>query len=244
MNAPPMIGPKTAIRSRWCPPTLWMATASGTAQATAPATASAARARRRLGEGADRATEEVRPRAAASSRDGHAVDRARRRAAAARQRAGRRRRRVRALRRPGAGPRRVPRAAGAAAADARLELAAIDWLAPHADLSEDLRASPPVRDSRGGGPRRRGRLGSLPRLSRGRRPGRGAPCRGEGARRDVRGQLGRRGLRPVRRRVRARRLRVRRRAAVRRRGRRRLGELGARRRCAVQARGGVGGRRA
>src|SRR5919197_3820832 len=39
MNAPPMIGPKIAIRSRWWPPTLWIATASGTADATTPATA-------------------------------------------------------------------------------------------------------------------------------------------------------------------------------------------------------------
>ncbi len=66
MNAPPMIGPKTAIRSRWWPPTLWIAAASGTAHATAPTAARAARARLRLGAGADRATDEpsraVRPR--------------------------------------------------------------------------------------------------------------------------------------------------------------------------------------
>jgi hypothetical protein len=51
MKAAPMIGPKTAIRSRWWPPTLSIARTSRTAQATAPASPIAASARRRLGEG-------------------------------------------------------------------------------------------------------------------------------------------------------------------------------------------------
>ena len=55
IDAPPMIGPKTAIRSRWWPPTLWIATASGTAEATRPSAASTTSARCRLGEEAGKA---------------------------------------------------------------------------------------------------------------------------------------------------------------------------------------------
>jgi hypothetical protein len=54
MNAAPMIGSKTAIRSPWCPPTLRIATASTLTHTTVPPTAMPASARLRLGERADR----------------------------------------------------------------------------------------------------------------------------------------------------------------------------------------------
>ena len=56
-----MSGPKTAIRSRWWPPTLWIARARRTAQMTAPATAIPISARLRLGDGPDSATPQRTP---------------------------------------------------------------------------------------------------------------------------------------------------------------------------------------
>jgi hypothetical protein len=61
MKAAPISGPKIVIRSRWCPPTLSMATTRRMAHTTTPATAIPASARRRLGDRADRATDRATP---------------------------------------------------------------------------------------------------------------------------------------------------------------------------------------
>src|SRR5690348_3992774 len=50
MNAPLITGPKTAIRSRWWPPTLSIASARRIAQASTPTVPIPASARRRLGD--------------------------------------------------------------------------------------------------------------------------------------------------------------------------------------------------